>query len=333
MRGWKKRDWQWRQIAAVCTVAALLGGISMTGCQTSDSQGEDVQEEGIQDPQDRTGQEKTISPAETLQLTTEEYPVVDGSTATIPLSEAFASSVMHLPLEEVRQYIMHNTTHNAYVNLIDGTADIIFVTSPSADEMSYAEDKGVELSVVPIVSEGFVFLTSQENPIDGLTLQQIQDIYKGKITNWNQVGGQNQPVIAYQRPDNSGSQTGMYELVVPADEIADAPTEKKPQGMGELVDAVADFESGPGAIGYSYYYYVTDMWINEGIKLLAVNGVKPSAQTISDGSYPIQTAYYAVTRSDLPEDSSAAKLLAWILSEEGQKVAQEAGYVKLGAQR
>ncbi len=327
MRGWKRRDWQWKQIAAVCTVAALLSGTAMTGCQEADAQ------EDVQDRQDEAAREKEISQAKTLRMTAEEYPIVDGSTATVPLSEAFAASVTHRPIEEVRQYILHNTTHNAYVNLIDGLADIIFVTSPSADALSYAAEKGVELSVVPIVSEGFVFLTSRENPVDSLTMQQIQDIYKGKLTNWNQAGGQNQPIIAYQRPDHSGSQTGMYDLVVSAEEIADAPAKKKLQGMDELVDVVADFENGPGAIGYSYYHYVTDMWINEGIKLLAVDGILPSAQTISDGSYPIQTAYYAVTRSDLPGDSSAAKLLAWILSEEGQKTAQEAGYIKLGTQK
>lgn len=117
--------------------------------------------------------------AASLTMKPEAYPRVDGSTVTIPLSEAVASAVMHLPLEEARQYVLHNKTHQAYLNLVDGTADIIFVTSPSEEELAYAAEKGVELTVTPVVSEGFVFLVNKANPVDSLTLEQIRDIYAG----------------------------------------------------------------------------------------------------------------------------------------------------------
>lgn len=265
-----------------------------------------------------------------LDLTLEDYPKVDGSTATIPLSEAFGAAVMGKSIEEVRQYIVHNTTHNAYVNLIDKRADIIFVTSPSEEELTYAEQKDVNLEVVPIVSEGFVFLTSKDNPVKDLSFRQIKDIYSGRITNWKDVGGEDKEIIAYQRQPNSGSQTGMLDLVIGPGEIMDAPTEKIIAEMGALVDAVAVYTNEEDAIGYSYFYYVTDMWKNDKVKLMAVDGVYPDKNTISDGSYPIQTAYYAVMRSDEPSDSNTRKLLEWILSEQGQQVAEEAGYVKLG---
>ncbi|HML38755.1 MAG TPA: substrate-binding domain-containing protein, partial [Bacillota bacterium] len=229
-----------------------------------------------------------------LHLDPREYPKVDGSTATIPLSEAFGAAVMGLSIEEAREYIVHNTTHDAYVNLINKKADIIFVTSPSADELAGAKVSGVELKVVPIVSEGFVFLTSIENPVKGLSLQQIRDIYSGKITNWKDVGGKDKEIIAYQRPENSGSQTGMLNLVMGPDEIMKPPMEKVASEMGQLVDAVSVYTNDADAIGYSYYYYVTDMWENDKVKLLAVDGVYPDKKTISDGSYPIRTAYYAV---------------------------------------
>ena len=325
---------QWKQIAIACTVATLLASASLAGCsQTPQENGTqqentDGQESGHQ--RGEIDQDVEISPAKDLQMAPEEYPVVDGSTATIPLSEGFAASVMQMSVKDARQYVLHNTTHEAYLNLVDGKADIIFVTSPSQEELDYAKEKGVELVVTPIVNEGFVFLTSKENPMTNLSFAQIQDIYRGKITNWKEVGGPDQKIIAYQRPTNSGSQTGMYDLVVPENEIAEAPTEMQMQGMGDLVEAVADYENGPGAIGYSYYYYVTDMWINEGIKLLAVDGVMPSPETISDETYPIMTHYYAVTRKDEPGDSSASKLLEWILSSEGQKIAEQAGYIPMG---
>jgi phosphate transport system substrate-binding protein len=72
------------------------------------------------------------------------------------------------------------------------------------------------------------------------------------------------------------------------------------------------------------------MWKNDKVKLMAVDGIYPDKKTIGDGTYPIRTAYYAVIRSDEPKDSNARKLLDWILSGEGQQIAEEAGYVKLG---
>ena len=181
-----------------------------------------------------------------------------------------------------------------------------------------------------MVSEGFVFLVNKANPVDSLTVEQIRDIYAGRVTNWQEVGGSDEPIMAFQRPENSGSQTGMLDLVIGADELMAAPTEKVVAEMGALIDAVASYDNAKNAIGYSYYYYATDMWLNDEIKLLAVNGVAPDKTTISDGAYPITTAYYAVTRSDLRSDDSAQVLLNWILSSEGQQVAEEAGYVKLG---
>ena len=318
---------------ALAMIIALLGGMMLTGCGQDQTGGDGQEGQVGQESGHQRGEiddEVRISPAKDLQMTPEEYPIVDGSTATIPLSEAFAASVMQMDVEEARQYVLHNTTHDAYVNLIEGKADIIFVTMPSDDELALAKEAGVELVVTPIVNEGFVFLTSTENPMTNLSYEQVQGIYRGEITNWNQVGGPDMEIIAYQRPVNSGSQTGMLEMVVPADEIMDAPTEMRMQGMGDLVEAVADYENSPGAIGYSYFYYVTDMWINEGVKLLSIDGEMPSVKSIEEETYPILTHYYAVTRGNMDEDSNTIKLLEWILSSEGQKIAEQAGYVKVG---
>ncbi len=265
----------------------------------------------------------------TPKFTPETYPKVDGSTVTIPLSEALGARTMGINIEEARQYIVHNKTHQAYLNLINGDADLIFVTSPSKEEFQIAKDNNVNMEIIPIVSEGFVFLTSSDNPVKGLTLAQIQDIYSGKTTNWKQVGGNDVGIIAYQRPENSGSQTGFLDLVMNKVKPVDPPIEQVVAEMGQLIDAVATYKNRPDAIGYSYYYFVTDMWGNDQVKLLEVNGVYPDKTTISSGSYPIRTAYYAVIRSDEPKDSSARQLVDWLLSEEGQKLAEEAGYVRL----
>lgn len=298
------------------SIMVLIGLLMLSGCQKQET----VQEP----PVDSESEQASIT------MTLDEYPKIDGSTVTIPLSEAIAASVLHMAPDEAREYVLHNTTHLAYINLIEHKADLILVTSPSEEEMTYAAEMKEKLVVTPIVSEGFVFLVNKDNPVDSLTLAQIQDIYRGKITNWQEVGGNDEPIIAFQRPINSGSQTGMFDLVLSETEIMAPPTEVVIAEMGELIDAVANYDNSANAIGYSYYYYATDMWLNDDVKLLAVDGVFPNTETIKSGEYPIRTAYYAVTLESLAKDSKANELLAWILSDEGQRVAQASGYVPIG---
>ena len=259
-------------------------------------------------------------------FTVENYPRIDGSTATLPLAEAFKADFTGTSLEEIE--VEHSKTHNAYVNLINGDTDLILVTYPSEDEQKLAEENGVELEIVPIVKEAFVFLVNKENPVEDLSLEQIQDIYTGEIQNWKEVGGLDSEILAYQRPENSGSQSGMLSLVMQGKEMMEPITENVISGMAEIIDVIADYDNGQSSIGYSYYYYATTMYTSDTIKLLGVNGVKPTYDNIKNGLYNLQTAYYAVIRKDEPQDSDVRKLLNAMISERGQNVAKEAGYVQ-----
>ena len=268
----------------------------------------------------------TIAPVKDLWKS---LPRIDGSTATIPLSEGITQALLGVSAADASKIIHHNTTDPAYENLIEGKADIIFVTEPSQDELKLAKDKGIELEVVPVVREGFVFLVNKDNPVNNLTIKQLQDIYQGKITNWKEVGGADEEIKAYQRPVNSGSQTLMLSLVMKTLSLMNAPGELTVSDMAGLIEAVSAFDTGKDAIGYSVYYYATDMYAREGAKLISVNGVFPEKKTISAQAYPFTSAYYAVLNKAAPRDGEARKLLAWVLSGEGQLVAEAAGYVPL----
>jgi phosphate transport system substrate-binding protein len=257
------------------------------------------------------------------------YPKVDGSTATIPLSENIAAKLLNLTSEEGKAFIKHNTTHNAYVNLINGKADIIFVTEPSLDELELAKKSGIELEVIPVVKEAFVFLVNKKNTVDSISIKQLQDIYQGKIKNWKEIGGLDMEIIPYQRPENSGSQTIMLGLVMKDLKIMDAPKELKPSEMSTLIEVIASYDNSDKAIGYSVYYFANSMYNKETIKFVKVNGVEPNNETIKSGQYPYTSAYYAVIKKTEPKESNARKLLAWILSDEGQKLAEQSGYVPL----
>lgn len=248
---------------------------------------------------------------------------VDASLATQPLMDAYVEGLKDYNLKKD-----YTNTDPAYTKLINGETDLIIVTEPSSDELKRASDAGVELELTPVVNEGFVFFTNVNNPVNGLSLKEIQDIYTDKITNWNQVGGDNAKIIAYQRPENSGSQTGMLSLVMKDKKIKEPKREEYIESMAGIIDAVANYDNSKDSIGYSYYYYATTMYGNENIKFLAVDGVSPNHDTIKDESYPLITAYYIVTLKGT-ENSAVNKVKKAMLESKGQEIARNAGYIEI----
>lgn len=268
------------------------------------------------------------SQIEKPKFTHETYPRVDGSTATIPLSEAIASSILGITKDEAKTFIKHNTTHVAYLNLISGAADMIFVTEPSKEELKMAKDSKIELEVFPIVKEGFVFLVNTKNPINSLTTKQLQDIYQGKIKNWREVGGENREILAYQREANSGSQTLMEQTVMKGLPMAESPKTVVSE-MAGLIEKIAKYDNSERALGFSVFYYAKTMYNKDTIKFIAVDGIYPNIKSISDGKYPFSSSYYAVIRKSDPNDATSRKLVKWLLGKDGQNLARESGYIPL----
>ena len=262
------------------------------------------------------------------------YPKVDGSTATIPLAKAFQENFTG----ENDVEINHSMTHESYTSLVDGNCDLILVVEPAEDDKAYAESKNVELQYDKVANEGFVFFVNSDNPVDSLTIEQIQKIYSGEITNWKDVGGNDEEILAYQRPVNSGSQTAMENLVMKDVKLKPATTEDIADSMFNIIDVVSDYDNGINSIGYSYYYFANTMYLGENVKMIKVNGVAPNNETIKNEEYPIMSAYYAVTRknedtsslsSEYESKSETSKLLEAMLSTRGQSVVEKAGYVPI----
>ena len=229
-------------------------------------------------------------------------PRIDTSLATQPLTDAFVKDFTGQTTEEMG--VVYSNTHPGYVALINGEKDLIVVTEPSEEEQALAKEKGVELEVTKVVNEGFVFFVNKKNPVNGVTFKQIQDIYAGDITNWKALGGEDKEIIAYQRPVNSGSQTGLLSLVMKGRPVkTPTPTETAELTMAGIIEYVANYDNSDTALGYSYYYYANEMYYNENLKYLAIDGVVPTYDTIQDGSYPIKTAYHIVTRKGSPNEN------------------------------
>ena len=168
---------------------------------------------------------------------------------------------------------------------------------------------------------------NEDNPVQSLTRQQLKDIYAGKITNWKDVGGEDADIVAFQRREDSGSQTLFQKLLIQGGELMDAPTELAPAMMGELVDDIAEYNNSANAIGFSVYYYISEMYSKPGLRLLAVDGVTPSNHTIADQSYPLCNEFYAAIRQDSAADSPERKVYDWLSTDAGRACVEQSGYV------
>ncbi|CAM4477327.1 PstS family phosphate ABC transporter substrate-binding protein [Paenibacillus tarimensis] len=257
----------------------------------------------------------------------EQLPRLDGATALYPLYAAFVQAVY--PEGEYKPYdsiVTSTTTSQAYKRLIEGKVDIVFAAQPSKEQLATAAEKGVELKLTPIGKEAFVFFVHADNPVKGLSSSQLRDIYSGKVNNWSKVGGDSSRIRAFQRPKNSGSQT-MLTAFMDGTPIEEPPTEDVAGGMGEIITQTADYRNYPNAIGYSFLFYATEMASNGDIRLLAVDGVNPSRETIRSGEYPLAKPFYAVTAGS--DNPNIDLLIDWILSPQGQELVHKTGYTPL----
>ena len=264
-----------------------------------------------------------------LQLALEDYPVMDGSTANLPMMAEILAEVGNIPLEEAEDLTKCSKTSQAWENITNGNADILLVYEAAEETKAKVAASDVELEITPVGRDALVFINNENNPVESLTQQQLTDIYTGKITNWQELGGENQDIIAYQRKETSGSQSLFMKLLMQGQQPMEAPQTLKPAEMDMLIDELARYNNEGNALGYSVFYYAKYMYQQPGLRFLQVDGVAPSDETIADGSYPLLNEYYVVIRADEPADSPARQLRDWILSDEGKAALVKAGYIPM----
>ena len=262
--------------------------------------------------------------SETLKLT-DDLPVIDGAAAFFPVYSAFVNAVYPETTELYDGVFEYNNTPGGYQLLAEKGIDLFLGVYPSEEQKAYAEECDTTFVYTPVGTEAFVFFVHKDNPIDNLTTEQIKGIYSGEITNWKQVGGKNEEIAAFQRNEGSGSQS-MLQRFMGDTPIMEAPTEMVNTMMSGIIEQVSSYRSKSNSIGFSFRYYVEGIIQNPDIKVLSVDGVAPTAENIRNGSYPIVTHMYAVTYEENTNEN-VDLLLQWILSEEGQYIIEETGYV------
>jgi ABC-type phosphate transport system substrate-binding protein len=259
--------------------------------------------------------------------TLENYPKVDGSTATIPLAIALIQKMTGCSEIKAEEYINFSTTDPSYHALAEGNVDLLLVYEPSQptiDELDVFDT----MDMREIGLDALVFIVNEDNPINSLTSDQIRGIYSGAITNWSEVGGDDIEIIPFQRPVLSGSQTLMLNLMMKNTAIMEPETEVLVSGeMGDLIEDIAAYKNSANAIGYSVYYYAKNMYTQPGLKFIAVDDVAPSNTTINSREYGYINPFYGIIA--LNADPRAEAILDWLLTEDGQKLLEDCGYVPI----
>lgn len=276
----------------------------------------------------------------------EDMPVLDGAEACYPLYAAFAKAA-YKDIDKIESQWLRETDNPycngkivTFTNSVQGFdrllykevfgngIDMFFGARPSASQLQEAAEHGIELEITPIAREAFVFFVEANTPIDNLTTRQLKAIYHGDITNWQEVGGSDQKILAFQRPENSGSQTMMQYFMgdVP---LKEPMTYEIASAMVGVISRVAQFHNESGAIGYSFRYFLEELNQEQGVKILDVDGVYPSLESIADGSYPLVADVCLITRKNDPNPNVQA-MIDFILSEQGQEIVWKTGYVGIG---
>ena len=320
---------------ALITVLVLS---AIVFCTTCDKKG------GKEEEEEKEFESKIIE-----GLTLDNYPKVDGSTSTLPLNAVIACELLGISYEweynekesswgiepdlqknnsgKFRTRILSSQTHQSFINLIDKKAGLILsARKMSPDEKNYADAAGVSLIETPIALDAFVFVVNPNNPIESLTIEQIQGIYTGQITNWEEVGGNDATINPYVRNANSGSQELMESLVMKDLDFMEfpiAPDRIIHTMQGVINEIVNDMNS----ICYTIYYYKEQILRDKLTKSIAVEGMMPNDKNINNNSYPYTAEVYAIIRSDLDESSMAYKIYEWLQTLGGRHVILKSGYL------
>ncbi|MCL2058364.1 MAG: WG repeat-containing protein [Oscillospiraceae bacterium] len=292
-----------------------------------------------------------------LRLSREEYPRVDGSTATIPLSVMLARAVTGMGQAEADSFITHTRTTQSFYNLAFDGADLLIVYEPAesvfTDLEEYNDIDKSSFIMEPIGKDALIFLVNDQNPVQTLNHAQLLAIYTGAVTKWSRLdsvrdmtpaeviaaalrppsvlpaktNAADDEIVAFQRNKTSGSQVMMENLVMEGAQMAEAPNKLVVAEMSGLVESVAEYNNSGNAIGYSVYYYFNNMFNLEGVRALDVDGIPCNNETIRSGEYPYTQSFYAVIRANEPAGSNARKLFDLLTSVDGQALIEAAGYV------
>ena len=261
-------------------------------------------------------------------------PRISGAYALYPVYAAAFQALVSVPLDDgglgLEWFLDLEGSDEIFARLNEPEdqknkpVDLIFGLWPSTEQVAAMREAKLRYTLTPVLREAFVFFVHKKNPASNLTQEQLRTIYSGRVTKWRELGiPLDAPLRPYQRNKDSGSQT-RFERFMGNTPIMPPPRELVIDGMREIIELVADYRNSPGALGFSFRFFVTELIKNPNIKLLAIDGVEPTVSNIQSGTYPLITEAYAITAR--PREGNVAKLIDFLRSPEGRSMIEKIGY-------
>jgi phosphate transport system substrate-binding protein len=252
-----------------------------------------------------------------------------GSDTMVNLALAWAEAYMALH-PNVRISVTGGGSGTGIASMINGTVDIANASREmKPEEITAAKQNGITPVEHVVARDAIAVVVHPSNPVSELTIDQLSDMFTGKLTNWRQVGGEDRPIVLLSRESNSGTYVYFLEHVVRKGD-AEAPVFFSPDTllMPSSEGISAEIRQNPNAIGYDGLGYVTPDQKTVAVARHAGEAfVEPGVETVNAGTYPIARPLYIYTRG---EPTGVIKdYLNWILSDEGQKIVRELGFVPL----
>jgi phosphate transport system substrate-binding protein len=243
--------------------------------------------------------------------------VITGSTTVLPIAQKCAEVFMQKN-PGVNISVRGGGSGTGIASLLDGNTDIADASRAIKDkEIRKALEKGIEPKPTVVAKDGIAVVVNPSNSVNGLSISQIKAIYTGKITNWSAVGGPNKQIVVISRDSSSGTFETFNNLVLNKERVKpDALLQASNKAVATVVTTT------PGAIGYVGLGYLSSE-----IKDIKVNGEKVTKQGVVDGSYPISRPLFMYTNGK--PSGTAKKFLDFITGDQGQRIAEEVGYVGL----
>lgn len=247
--------------------------------------------------------------------------VIDGSTTVGPIAKAFAEYYMGAK-PEVNITVSESGSGNGAKSMINGTCDIAIMSRPMKEkEFKAAAEKGIQPVAHVCALDGLPILVHPSNPVQDLTVEQVQKIYLGEITNWNEIGGPDKEIVMISRDTNSGTFETFNKVVMKKEKI-----NEKCEYVGSNGAIRQRVQSTPAAIGYAGLGFV-----DKTVKALKVNGIYPSPETVQTGEYPIARPLFMYTNQYPKLGSSLYQFVTIHLTEDGQEMVEEIGFVPVTA--
>ncbi len=249
---------------------------------------------------------------------------VKGSDTMVILGQRFAEEYMKANRGSVVQ-VNGGGSGTGIAALINGSVDLAQASRAMKDEekAQVAQSRGANVVETAVALDSLAVFVHASNPVQSLGMDQVKQIFQGKITDWKEVGGPAGPIVLYGRESSSGTYDYFREHVLAKEDFS--PRVQTLQGTAAIINAVSRDPKGIGYGGIAYAKEVRAISISQAGKPAVV----PSEATVADGTYPLARNLYFYHLEGAPE--RVTKFVAFALSAEGQKLVSDVGYFPLPA--